>query len=248
MTPNVGNLPEYDVAELCVQKSVHLKALGIYLQQSTDFAEIEAFADQIEKPSITPFLSPTGNDFFSTNCFWVLARTSRENGNEPLGMIGIRKDNTGVESVAEFSERKLRTLFPTEREIPIRPDRLPSFAHDIKGEVVYMGDLHFAAKRNSKLATRDNVRLFITVVYCLIQLKWPSLNWIYAFIREEDARKSALWIYRARNSGAFAHSWTQSPSVIDHPHWLLASNKSDLEELLTGEILGLKRDGVIQYP
>ncbi len=250
MKPQIGVVPEYDTALLCAHLSDDLKKDGIFLEQCSDFEKIERFAADIKKPGILPILSPTDNDFFETNCFWLLARARErdadpEQKGRPVGMIGMRRDQSGRESLKSYSERKLRALFPTEANVAIRPDRLPSFANDIKGDIVYMGDLYFSSERRSALVKRENMRKFATIAYSLIYLKWSDLDWIYAFIRDEDASRSALWLYRARHSGSFAHSWSQGPSVDEFPHWLLASEKPDLEELILGEIGHLKRKGVI---
>ena len=199
MKPQIGVVPEYDAALLCAHLSDDLKQDGIYLEQCSDFEKIERFAADIKKPGILPILSPSDNDFFETNCFWLLASAYEKNGDpeqtgRPVGMIGMRRDQSGRESLKSYSERKLRTLFPTEANVAIRPDRLPSFADDIRGDIVYMGDLYFSSERRSALVKRENMRKFATIAYSLIYLKWTDLDWLYAFLRDRDVRRGATWM------------------------------------------------------
>lgn len=174
------NTCELSVALLAADCVRRLAEAGIETEQSSDFELALETVGELDKPYLTDFLSPRKNDFFESNCFWLILR---DGNGRPAGMIGARIDETGAEPLSRYSVRKLRNIFPDEEAVPVRPDRLPRIAEQIKGRVVYIGDLFFGQRLRT--TNRQLLRIFLRLHYCTISLKWREFDWLYAFLRTE---------------------------------------------------------------
>lgn len=199
---------------------------GILVEQSSDFNEAMRVVEFINKPYLTDYLSPRKNDFFESNSFWLIFND--EEG-QPGGMIGCRYDDTGRESLSSYAARKLRNLFPEEEHVPIRADRLPRIADEIMGHVVYGGDLFMGDTLRG--INRSNLRMISLLQSCLIYLKWPHLDWAYSFLRDNDVRRGAAWLYHFPRTYPMAHSWTSPPSDQSGNNWLAAMNRLEMLDL-----------------
>ena len=216
------------VSLLAAECSNRLASAGIHVEQTSDFDHVLWAIDYVGKPYLTDFMSPEKNDFFEENCFWMLLNDAEGN---PAGLTGVRSDNTGREPLSSYSQRKLRNLFPQERHVPIRDDRLPRVADEIMGHVVYTGDLFLGPAFRS--TSRNNLRVLAMLQYCLIFLKWSKLDWLYAFLRDRDVRRGAAWIYHFPRTYPMAHSWTSPPSDDSGNNWIAAMNRIEMVDLFS---------------
>src|SRR5690606_13908691 len=166
----------------------------------TDFDLALETVGHMDKPYLTDFLSPRKNDFFESNCFWLILRDGE---GAPSGMIGARIDETGAEPLSSYSVRKLRNMFPEEDGVPVRPDRLPRIAEEIRGRVVYIGDLFFGQRLRT--TNRQMLRTFLLLHYCVIRMKWGEFDWLYAFLRDRDVARGAPWLYHFPRVYPLAH-------------------------------------------
>ena len=67
----------------------------------------------------------------------------------------------------------------------------------------------------------------------LIFLKWRTLDWLYAFLRDRDVRRGAAWMYHFPRTYPMAHSWTSPPSDQSGNNWLAAMTRVELVDLFT---------------
>ena len=214
------------ISLLAAECTTRLAEAGIHVEQTTDFDYVMWAIDCVGKPYLTDFMSPTKNDFFEENCFWLLLNDS--NG-KPAGLTGARSDNTGREPLSAYSQRKLRNMFPEEKHVPIRGDRLPRVADEIMGHVVYTGDLFIGPEIRS--TSRNHLRLLVMLLYCVTYLKWPKLDWLYAFLRDRDVKRGAAWMYHFPRVYPMAHSWTSPPSDASGNNWIAAMNRVEMVDL-----------------
>jgi len=213
------------IAAECIRR---LEAESIFPEQTSDLDHALAVIDNLDKPYLTEYLSPLKNDFFQTNCFWLIFND--QNG-QPGGLIGCRMDDSGEEPLSSYACRKLRNIFPEESDIPVQPDRLPRIADEIKGRVVYCGDLYLS--RAFRTTNRRVLRIIVVLVYCVIFLKWKDLDWIYAFMRDRDVARGAAWLYQFPRNYPMAHSWTKPPSDQTGENWLAAMSRLELMDMLS---------------
>lgn len=218
---------ELNVALLAAECVARLADAEIRVEQTSDFDLAMRTVAEMKKPYLTDFMSPRRNDFFESNCFWLILRDHKDAAS---GMIGARMDETGSEPLSSYSHRKLRNLFPEEADVPIRPDRLPRIAHEIRGRVVYIGDLFFGHR--VRTTNRQTLRTFLMLHYCTIHLKWRSLDWLYAFLRDRDVSRGAAWLYHFPRVYPLAHSWTVKPSIQAGEHWLAAMDGLEFVDML----------------
>jgi hypothetical protein len=219
---------ELNVALLAAECAARLADAGIRVEQTSDFELAMATVAEMDKPYLTDFLSPRKNDFFESNCFWLMLRDGQGG---PSGMVGARMDDTGREPLSAYSARKLRNLFPEEAEVPIRPDRLPRIAQEISGRVVYTGDLFVGA--GLRTTNRQMLRTLVLLLYSTIFLKWQPFDWIYAFLRDRDVSRGAPWLYHFPRVYPLANSWTLRPSVQTGEHWLAAMDRLEFVDMLS---------------
>lgn len=224
----VRRVSDLDVALLAGECVARLEEAGIGIEQTSDFDLAMETVAQMDKPYLTDFLSPQKNDFFESNCFWLILRN--EEG-AAAGMVGARLDDTGREPLSAYSVRKLRNLFPDESDVPVRADRLPRIADEISGRVVYTGDLFVGPRLRT--TNRQTLRTLVLLLYCTIRIKWPSLDWLYAFLRDRDVSRGAPWLYHFPRVYPLAHSWTLRPSVQSGEHWLAAMDGVEFTEMLS---------------
>ncbi len=222
------SVSELNIALLAAECVARLADAGIRVEQTSDFdLAIETVAE-MDKPYLTEFMSPRKNDFFESNCFWLILRDAR---GAASGMVGARMDETGMEPLSSYSARKLRNLFPEEADEPIRPDRLPRIAQEIRGRVVYTGDLFVGA--GLRTTNRQMLRTLVLLLYSTIYLKWQGLDWLYAFLRDRDVSRGAPWLYHFPRVYPLAHSWTLRPSVQTGEHWLAAMDRLEFADMLS---------------
>ena len=219
---------ELNVALLAAECVARLADGGIAVQQTSDFDLAMETVAEMDKPYLTDFLSPRKNDFFESNCFWLILRDA---GGAASGMVGARIDDTGREPLSAYSARKLRNLFPEEANVPVRPDRLPRIAQEIHGRVVYTGDLFVGNGLRS--TNRQMLRTLVLLLYSTIFLKWQPFDWLYAFLRDRDVSRGAPWLYHFPRVYPLAHSWTLRPSVQTGEHWLAAMDRLEFADMLS---------------
>ena len=222
------DLPELSTTMLAAECIRRLEAADIFVEQTSDFDRAMQTIEQLDKPYLTDYMSPLKNDFFESNCFWLVFN---DGDGQPGGLVGTRFDDTGREPLSSYAIRKLRSVFPEEADVPVQHDRLPRIAEEISGNVVYMGDLYLS--RAFRTSNRQTLRLIALLNYTLITLKWTNLDWIYAFMRDRDVRRGAAWLYHFPRSYPMAHSWTKPPSDQSGDNWLAAMSRLELMDLLT---------------
>ena len=219
---------ELTVSMIAAECMRRLESENIFVAQSSDLDHAMTVIEQLDKPYLTDYLSPLKNDFFRTNCFWFIFNDQH---GQPGGLIGCRMDDSGQEPLSSYACRKLRNMFPEEDEIPVQPDRLPRIADEIKGRVVYAGDLYLS--RSFRTTNRRVLRMIVVLVYCVMFLKWKDLDWIYAFMRDRDVARGAAWLYQFPRNYPMAHSWTKPPSDQTGENWLAAMSRLELMDMLS---------------
>lgn len=227
---------ELNVALLAAECVARLADGGIRVEQTSDFDLALETVAEMDKPYLTDFLSPRKNDFFESNCFWLVLRDA---GGAASGMVGARMDDTGREPLSAYSARKLRNMFPEEADVAVRPNRLPRIAQEICGRVVYMGDLFVGNGLRS--TNRQMLRTLSLLQYCALYLKWRDLDWIYAFLRDRDVSRGVPWLYHFPRVYPLAHSWTLRPSVQTGEHWLAAMDRLEFTDILSAYLIAPHR-------
>lgn len=223
-----SSLSQLAITKLASECARRLAEADVHVEQTSDFDHAATIIEQLDKPYLTDYMSPMKNDFFESNCFWLILND--EHG-QPGGMVGARFDDSGREPLSSFSERKIRNIFPNEANVPISPDRLPRLADEIAGRVVYTGDLY--VNQGFRTTSRSVLRTVVLLLYTMVLLKWNDLDWIYAFMRDRDVRRGATWLYHFPRCYPMAHSWTKPPSDQTGENWLAAMSRLELMDLLS---------------
>ena len=227
---------ELSVALLAADCVERLAEAGVHVEQTSDLELALDLVRQMDKPYLTDFMSPRKNDFFESNCLWLLLRDA---DGRASGMVSARMDDTGREPLSSYSVRKLRNIFPEEADVAVQPDRLPRIAGEIMGKVVYTGDRFVGHGLRS--TNRQALRTLVLLLYCAIRLKWSDLDWVYAFLRDRDVSRGAPWLYHFPRVYPMAHSWTLRPSVQTREHWLAAMDRLEFTDVLGAYLVAPER-------
>jgi hypothetical protein len=169
---------------------------GIVAEENESLREIINIASKMGKPYFTDFLSPFKSDLTTANSCWLLFKSE----DKPVAMVGMRYIDLGQENLSDFADRRAVGLHYDDVKCEyFDRARLPSIAHQMRGKLVYVGDLFIA----DGWTGRDKMKRKIISTRCMsalclatVSLKWPETDWIYAFARDRDMRRGAGGNYR----------------------------------------------------
>jgi len=88
--------PHLEASRALNQFDQELMAMGLFVEQTSDFDYVEAATNDSEKPYTTVFMATDRNVFTEGNCFWLLVR---DEGNFLVGTIACRRDVLGDEKM-----------------------------------------------------------------------------------------------------------------------------------------------------
>lgn len=231
ITAPATGISELQLSLLLTDAMADLHDQGIFIRQTSDFDDVFALAERIEKPYFTQFLSPKENDFFESNGMWL---TFHDADQSPLGIVGARMDDTGAQSLAEFYRQRKRKRDPKRFDQHCLVALQPAFAERIRGKIVYEGDF-FLTRRASKTGLRHLQKItFILHVIC--RLHWPDLDWFYAFLRDRDVARGAAAAYGFTQQHAMANSWTVDPAEASFEHTLVGMAREDFDAIAARRI------------
>ncbi len=177
---------ELEKSMLLAQASQRLHDAGFECAVTVNAGEVAAMLRELEKPYITPYLSPGYNDFTWSSSFWFVVRCE----GRLVAMGGVRFDDIGDEPIAEYWTRIFARHYG-----PGKPGEIHSIAKPItekvKGKLAYMGDLYVAKDWRGK---RSYIKDAMVICHLIVSLRW-SPDWTYAFLREKDVQRGASALY-----------------------------------------------------
>lgn len=163
-----------------------LSEQGFDLDQCHNLVEAKERMRVLGKLQLTPTLSPDLNDFTYTKAFWVFLR--REDTD--IAGVGVRFEDVGNEHIGRYFERSLSRQYADNRQaVEFVADDL---VDDVRGRVVYMGDLFVApSQRNLSVLRLNN---FIRAMQLMVAIEW-RFDWLVAFLSRRDVARGAAERY-----------------------------------------------------
>lgn len=210
---------EYEKAELIAICREKLLLNGLIVHVEQDFDKVPQIIETIGKPYLTPKMSPFFNDFTGENCFWLLLKKE----GQVVAAAGARLDDLGDGSITEYWRRTMRRHYGN-GEVEMVTRIASPLEQDLKGRLVYFGDLYFSRAAGRSLKT---VRRFVLIGHMISALKWNP-DWTYAFLREEDIRRGASYHYGFNRYVPDAQFWVDPPAPRQNTEYCVMTSRRDM--------------------
>ena len=215
-----------DTSVLVGRCAERFRELGLRIRQFNDFSKIDDLVKEIGKPYLTPQLSPNWHEFTEETAFWLIAE---EMDGAPVAMMGVRLDQLGGETLADYWVRQLTRLLGEEKKSPIDTRHFPPVGRQIKGNVVYFGDLFI--KPSGRGAPRFPLRAFSVMAYSLAMVQW-NVEWFYAFATDKHARQGVQAQYMMVRSYPFVHYWDEPRPQRTDTDWVMCMDRDDANYMI----------------
>lgn len=216
---NSSTMPLMKFSAQCLQE---LEKKGLTLEESSDFSNCERRMQAIGKRSITPMISSDYNDLSMDDAVWLLLKKDGKD----IGGVAARIDSLYSETLSQFWERSYMRLYG--RDWLSKQLSELSHSHDeISGRVVYMGE--FFIERSMR-GSRHLLSLFTHTLFTYCQLRWSS-DWLYAFVRADDARLGYPTEYGFTRQYPGTHTWARLPKGRAPGEYLVALSSRDLTDM-----------------
>ena len=176
---SVNSLKEMMVSEYCQNK---FEEKGYIVTQCSDLSKISSILESLDKPYITPHLSPDRSVFNENNCFWLLVKKD----DVFVAASGFTLENIGQENVFSYWDR----LYKHETSKGLKSVANP-LLKDLKGKLVYMGDLHI---KEGHRGFRSLLQYAALISHIFISTRW-SPDWTYAFLHKKHVMRGAAALY-----------------------------------------------------
>lgn len=201
---------------------IHLEDKGITVEESSNFRECEDRMRAIGKNSITPMISSEHNDLSKDNAIWLILR---KNG-EDIGGVAARHDILVSETLSSFWTRSYARLYKGQGHLHVVSDT-PRPCDEISGRVIYMGEFFIAEHVRG---SRHLLSLYTHLLFSYSQLRWQP-DWLYAFVRADDARLGYATEYGFTRQYPGAHVWGVLPKGRATGEYLVAIRSDELSDM-----------------
>ncbi|WP_439523641.1 hypothetical protein [Marivita sp.] len=199
-----------------------LEDKGITVEESCDFQSCEDRMLDIGKTSITPMLSSEHHDLSADNAVWLILRKDGKD----IGGVAARHDILMSETLSSYWARSYARLYKGQGSLrPVANHTRP--CDEISGQVIYMGEF-FIAK--GVRGSRHLLSLYTHLLFSYCQLRWNS-DWLYAFVRADDARRGYATEYGFTRQYPGAHLWGTLPKGRVDGEYLVAIQSRELADM-----------------
>jgi hypothetical protein len=209
------------LGQLCGYLSRH----GLEVEEISNVAKVPELVAEAEKPYLTPLSSPEFNDFTHENSIWLVAKRA----GKPVYLGCARLEDIGREPVDNYWSRTFARAYGHGFSERIIDNVRPEISRDLKGRLVYFGDLFVCEKERG---SRNKLRAFVAIGQLASLLKWNP-DWIYCFVRKRDIMRGAAALYGFNRNFGPPFDWIVTPPAPrDRSEWLVGVSNEDLPVFL----------------
>ncbi len=217
--PNTAILDLMKLFNTCAQR---LEEKGITIEESSDFQACEDRMNAIGKHAVTPMISSQHNDLSADHAVWLILRKDGVD----IGGVAARHDTLISETLTSYWARSYGRLYKGKGKLHAEPFATRA-CDEISGQVIYMGEF-FIAK--GVRGSRHLLSLYTHLLFAYCQLRWKP-DWLYAFIRADDARLGYATEYGFTRQYPGAHSWEALPKGRALGEYLVAIQSGELLDM-----------------
>lgn len=209
-----------------------LAARGLYAEQVESplsvrelLAEMGAVSNDTEcgGPYVTRWMDPSRNGFSSDRLVWVFLR---DDAGRLIAKIGNRLDRIGEDTYRDFARLSVNAMHPDDRVLAPE-DRFPPIMAQIRGNVVYSGDLYVHPDLRELRIVPDLMKLG----YWLVQAKWPDMDWAVNYVRAFHGEMYSWTRKHWRIFEGFV-DFSYPPSSDFREHWFTCATRDEFKGLL----------------
>lgn len=220
------DLIELEIVRRAAPHLSSLQADGFEIYAPRDFTEIQELVRQTGREKQTPMMSIARNDFTLGSAFWLFLMVDGKCvGGCAAHMIDLRD-----ESFEHYLRRTSKEQYQCEED-PIESVAAP-VAKEIKGRVVYIGELELKSEYRGRLRS---LTAFTRVMQALIAVKWPDFDWMYAFVPLDHSKLTGLYGFTWQMP--YAIRWKKpAPEGRLDSHWLIGLPKSHFDHVWSSDL------------
>ena len=215
----------FQLAEATAALSARLRANGCSIEQTVDFAKIDAEMSLMEKGKMSLENNWLYSDLTPANAFYVVVRNAER---KPIAMCAVRNYQLRNETLTGFLDRQYSRLYGN-GENALDTSMMPPVSDEITGSVVYLGD--FFVGREGRVSKEFNNSDFILLVYGLSMMQFDP-DWLFGFARHRDAARGLMATYFMTRCYPFALNWKIETPTRQDSDWIIGMNRRDLTYLL----------------
>jgi hypothetical protein len=219
------------VAALCRQ----IEAAGIAVEQTYSFARLEEAAAQADgKPEISEPFSRRYFDTVEDDAICIIGRDAATD--RIVHTQALRRDRLGERTLFAHWKEQLRRIYADPAPAAqLGKNHCPA-ARDIRGDVVYHGDLWLDPAFRGKGASEALTRLGQALGF----MRWNP-DYIYAFVSEALIMKGVTLRQGYMHFQPIANDWQRPPDHIKPTDWLAWNGRADLRYQLALDPPGSSR-------
>ena len=199
-----------------------LEEKGITVEDSSEFEKCEDRMRAIGKNSITPMISSEHNDLSKDNAGWLILRKDGQD----IGGVAARHDMLVSETLSSFWARSYGRLYQGQGHLRLVTDA-PRPCDEIAGSVIYMGEFFIAEKMRG---SRHLLSLYTHLLFAYCHIRWQP-DWLYAFVRADDARLGYATEYGFTRQYPGAHVWGVLPKGRATGEYLVALKSGEMADM-----------------
>lgn len=195
-----------------------LQEAGYKIIQSSDFYAFQKICKKREGRPISELSNPESFELTNGNSFYLVAYDKKS---AVAGTIACTYETIGRENLAQFLSRRLPRVVGGE----LGDFHAPGM-YDVKGRIVYHGDLWVDQRHNGKTLGR----LLPQLALLLAQSQFDP-DFSYAFFAPRMVKSSRIIEMGYRSVHQRAIDWETVPEGFNEDFWLAYSSRDDLFNL-----------------
>lgn len=209
----------FHLAAVCLAR---LSAQGIEVRAIEDIEKWEAELVMLGKRPNHPMISPGWHDFTFPEAFGLIFQRDGAS----IGGVAARFHDLGREPLGAYWARSYKRLYGGGEFIPVESPAMRA-SRDVIGKVVYLGEL-FITKEERKEAG-DLSALVMNYLFLLCAVRWRP-NWLYGFVRHEDAVRGKPTQYGFPIVCPGAQTWHEKIEERSTGEFFVAISCDDLKD------------------
>lgn len=212
---------QHDIVRMAAHCLDVLKRRGIELDAGQDISEFTRRMREAEKPDAHPMLSPSWHDFTSGD---FMSLTFVRDGVD-IGGVAARFIDLGQEPLSDYWARTYTRLYGVDQS-PVM-DMAPLIQREICGRIVYLGE--FYIKKGARGEPGVSA-VILRYLQCIVALTWRP-EWIYGFVRAEDAERGKAVQYGFTLQIPAVQIWVKQQSRRSSSEYFVANRYIDLAHM-----------------
>ncbi len=199
-----------------------LKSAGFQIEAAADLGEFEKRLCEAGKVAAHPMISPDWHDLTAANSLGLILTLDGVD----VGGVAAMFVDLGAGSLADYWGRSYRRLYADGEKTPVF-DPAPFIERNISKRVVYLGELFLKPGVRGVPGVSASA---VKYIQALSALSWQP-DWIYGFLRKEDAERGKATQYGFTVQIPFFLRWTDPHQRRSPTDFFVANSFDDIAHI-----------------